>query len=73
MSKKVLIVSASPRKGGNSDVLCDRFLAGALEAGHQAEKIFLFLSKTLRFTQEICLYAPQQKTQIQFCHFRKRC
>ena len=41
MSKKVLIVSASPRKGGNSDVLCDRFLAGALEAGHQAEKIFL--------------------------------
>ncbi len=41
MSKKVLIVSASPRKCGNSDILCDRFLAGAQEAGHQAEKIFL--------------------------------
>jgi multimeric flavodoxin WrbA len=41
MAKKVLIVSASPRKGGNSDLLCDQFLRGAREAGHQAEKIFL--------------------------------
>jgi multimeric flavodoxin WrbA len=41
MAKKVLIVSASPRKGGNSDLLCDQFLKGAREAGHQAEKIFL--------------------------------
>lgn len=39
--KKVLIVSASPRKAGNSDLLCDQFLKGALEAGHQAEKIRL--------------------------------
>ncbi len=41
MSKRVLILSASPRKGGNSDLLCDAFLRGALEAGHQAEKVFL--------------------------------
>ena len=41
MGKKVLILSASPRKGGNSDILCDEFLNGALETGHQAEKIFL--------------------------------
>jgi multimeric flavodoxin WrbA len=41
MAKKVLIVSASPRKGGNSDLLCDQFLRGAEEAGNQAEKIFL--------------------------------
>lgn len=41
MSKKVLILSASPRKGGNSDLLCDEFLKGALEAGHKAEKLFL--------------------------------
>ena len=41
MSKKVLILSASPRRGGNSDLLCDQFLLGAKEAGHQAEKIFL--------------------------------
>ena len=37
--KKVLILSGSPRKGGNSDILCDEFLRGALDAGNQAEKI----------------------------------
>jgi len=41
MTKKVLILSASPRKGGNSDVLCDEFLKGAKEAGNEVEKIFL--------------------------------
>ena len=41
MSKKVLIISASPRKGGNSDLLCDQFLLGAQEAGHTVEKVFL--------------------------------
>ena len=41
MSKNVLIISASPRKGGNSDLLCDQFLKGAREAGHTAEKVFL--------------------------------
>ena len=41
MSKKVLIISASPRKGGNSDALCDQFLLGAKEAGHNIEKVFL--------------------------------
>ncbi len=41
MSRKVLVLSASPRKGGNSDLLCDQFLRGAKEAGHEAEKIFL--------------------------------
>lgn len=39
MSKKVLILSGSPRKGGNSDRLCDEFLRGALESGNEAEKI----------------------------------
>ena len=41
MSKKVLIVSSSPRKGGNSDLLCDEFKTGAQQAGHHVEKIFL--------------------------------
>jgi len=41
MAKKVLILSSSPRKGGNSDTLADRFLMGALEAGHAAEKVSL--------------------------------
>lgn len=41
MSKNILILSSSPRRGGNSDRLCDEFLRGAAEAGHRAEKIFL--------------------------------
>lgn len=41
MSKKILVISSSPRRGGNSDRLCDRFMAGALDAGHTAEKVFL--------------------------------
>lgn len=41
MSKKVLVLSASSRKGGNSDLLCDQFALGANEAGNQTEKIFL--------------------------------
>lgn len=39
MSKKVLILSGSPRKGGNSDLLCDEFLRGAAESGNQVKKI----------------------------------
>lgn len=39
MSKKILILSASPRKDGNSDLLCDQFARGAEEAGHSVEKI----------------------------------
>lgn len=41
MSKNVLIISSSPRKGGNSDLLCDQFILGAREAGYDAEKINL--------------------------------
>ena len=41
MSKKVLIISGSPRKGGNSDILCDRFREGAEAAGNTVEKVFL--------------------------------
>ncbi|GAB6869180.1 hypothetical protein JCM16496A_15850 [Bacteroides rodentium JCM 16496] len=41
MSKKVLILSSSPRRNGNSDLLCNEFMRGAAEAGHQVEKIFL--------------------------------
>ena len=41
MSKKVLILSGSPRKGGNSDLLCDAFMKGAQESGNQVEKVFI--------------------------------
>ncbi|MFV0587889.1 flavodoxin family protein [Bacteroides reticulotermitis] len=40
-SKKVLVISSSPSKGGNSDLLCDEFLKGAQVAGHKGEKVFL--------------------------------
>ena len=39
MNKKVLILSGSPRKDGNSDLLCNEFAKGTAEAGHQVEKI----------------------------------
>lgn len=41
MNKKVLILSSSPRRNGNSDTLCDEFGRGAVESGHNVEKIFL--------------------------------
>ena len=37
--KNILILSGSPRKNGNSDILCDEFARGAAEAGHQVEKL----------------------------------
>ena len=39
MGKKVLIISSTPRKGGNSDKLCDAFAEGAKEAGNEVEKV----------------------------------
>ena len=48
MSKKVLIISTSPRKGGNSDTLAEEFARGAREAGHEVEKIGLW-DKTIGF------------------------
>ena len=39
--KKILILSSSPRRGGNSDTLCDEFMQGALASGNEVEKIFL--------------------------------
>ena len=48
MSKKVLIISTSPRKGGNSDTMAEEFARGAREAGHEVEKIGLW-DKTIGF------------------------
>ena len=39
MNKKILILSGSPRKGRNSDLLCDEFMCGAIEGGNSVEKI----------------------------------
>lgn len=51
-NKNVLIISASPRKGGNTDLLCDEFGRGATEAGANVEKLFLS-DYDIKFFQEI--------------------
>ncbi|MGN1348530.1 MAG: flavodoxin family protein [Acutalibacteraceae bacterium] len=45
MGKKVLILSGSPRKSGNSDLLCDEFMRGAEESGNDVEKIRVSANK----------------------------
>lgn len=41
MGKKVLVLWGSPRRNGNSDMLCDAFIKGAESTGHLTEKIFI--------------------------------
>lgn len=55
MSKKILVLSSSPRKQGNSDLLCDEFIKGATEAGNSVEKIFL-AEKNINYCKgcEVC-------------------
>ena len=48
MSKKILILSTSPRKNSNSDALAEEFAKGAREAGHTVEKISL-IGKDIQF------------------------
>lgn len=40
MGKRVLIISSSPRKNGNSDTLCHSFARGAKEKGNEVIEIF---------------------------------
>ncbi len=39
MAKKVILVSSTPRKNGNSEVLAEEFARGAREAGNETEMI----------------------------------
>jgi len=50
MSKKVLILSTSPRRNSNSEALAEAFARGAAENGHDVELITL-RGKELRFCQ----------------------
>lgn len=61
MAKKVLILSGSPRIGGNSDILCDEFMKGAKEAGHDVEKINV--SKKKIDYCKACYYCQKSKGQ----------
>ena len=59
MKKNILILSNSPRKNGNSEMLAREFARGAEEAGHNVELLSLH-DKTLGFCKG-CLAC--QKTQ----------
>ena len=39
MGKKIIVLTGSPRRGGNSDCIAEAFIAGAKEAGHEVIKI----------------------------------
>lgn len=39
MNKNILVITGSPRKGGNSDLLADAFIKGATQAGNKVTKI----------------------------------
>ncbi|WP_298842349.1 hypothetical protein [Clostridium sp.] len=51
---KVLVISGSPRIGGNSYVLCDQFIEGAKEAVHRPRKLTL-VRKSLVLVQLVML------------------
>lgn len=36
--KKILVLTASPKKNGNTDKMADAFISGAREAGHEVHK-----------------------------------
>ena len=63
MSKKVLVISTSPRKGGNSDVLADAFIRGAQEAGSSVEKVTLY-DKTIGFCKGCLTCVKAQRCVI---------
>lgn len=73
MSKNILIISASPRRGGNSDILCDQFALGAAQAGHQVEKVFVRDKKinyccgcyTCLKTKGVCIYKDDMPELLQ--------
>lgn len=46
--KKIIVISTSLRAGSNSDMLADRFIEGARQAGHEVEKILL-AGKDIKF------------------------
>ena len=45
MSKRILVLSTSPRIGGNSETLADVFIKGAEEAGTETKKICVYDKK----------------------------
>ena len=63
MHKRVLVLSTSLRKGGNSDTLADAFIQGVREAGHTAEKVTLY-DKTIGFCRGCLTCVQTQRCTI---------
>ena len=62
MPKHILVISTSPRKGGNSETLANEFIRGAEESGSQVEKVCLY-DKTISFCKG-CLTCLKTRTCI---------
>lgn len=60
--KKILILTGSPRKGGNSELMADAFKAGAERAGHQVTRI-----RTAELNIKGCLACNKCFSQDQAC------
>lgn len=63
MSKKVIIITSSPRKGGNSDSLAESFANGAKESGNSVEIISL-ADKNIGFCKGCLACVKAQKCVI---------
>lgn len=60
---RVLILSGSPRRNGNSDLLCNEFMKGAQDANHEVTKIFI-RDKTIHY----CTACEACQKNIGKCH-----
>jgi hypothetical protein len=67
--EKILILSTSPRKNGNSETLADGFMKDALEKGHSVEKTCLY-DKNIGFCKGSL--SDNQKMRYQRRHKRNR-
>ena len=63
MNKKVLIISTSPRKGSNSELLASEFAKGALEAGNDVEQVSL-AGKNIEFCRGCFVCQTTQRCVI---------
>lgn len=62
MNKKIVVISTSPRKNGNSERLADEFIKGAKAGNNDVEKITLY-DKTIGFCKG-CLACQNLKRCI---------
>ena len=60
MSKKVLILSGSPRKGGNSDILCNEFLRSTPAMAQRTELDYLIYNDPLGYADLILNGDPKE-------------